>query len=96
MAHSVTVGKTAQIITHARFDRPQVEQTPRWGRLPNSVIKFWKAGGDIRMMRYFAQERQQEIAAEVLRASGAVKCFQKFLSQAQYELAALKQKNHHN
>lgn len=55
----------AQIITHARFDRAPVVQTPRRGRLPNSVIKFWQAGGDIRIARRKEQEWQEQVNLRV-------------------------------
>ena len=62
MAQSLSMGATAQILTHARFDRVPVVQTRRRGRFPNSVINFWKAGGEIRFVRRLAHERQEEIA----------------------------------
>ena len=67
MAQLPSVGTSAQILTHAQFDRPPVVQTPRRGRFPNSVINFWKAGGDLRQARYMAQQRLEEIEKTKLR-----------------------------
>lgn len=61
MAQSPSMGASAQILTHARFDRPAVVQTRRCGRLPNSVINYRNARYEIRTARHQEQERLEEI-----------------------------------
>jgi hypothetical protein len=58
---TLPAGASARIITHDRFDRPTVVQHPRRGRLPNSVIKFWKALVERNYARYMERMRQEEI-----------------------------------
>jgi hypothetical protein len=90
MAQSPSVGTSAQILTHARFDRAPVVQHPRRGRLPNTVIKFWKISGDRRMARYMAQQRQEEIEKTQLR----IHDHEWIAKEYRRQLAELKTKNH--
>lgn len=67
MAQLPTAGATAQILTHARFDRAAVVQHPRRGRFPKTVISFWKVSTDRSFARYQARQKQEEIEKTKLR-----------------------------
>lgn len=67
MAQLPSMGASAQILTHARFDRPPVVQQPRRGRFPKTVISFWKVSTDRSYVRHQAQLRQEEIEKTQLR-----------------------------
>lgn len=62
-----TTGTSAQILTHARFDRAPVVQHPRRGRFPKTIISFWKVSSARSRARYMAQQRQAEIEKTKLR-----------------------------
>lgn len=67
MAQLPSVGTSAQILTHAQFDRPPVVQTPRRGRFPKTVISFWKVATARRFARYQARLKLEEIEKTKLR-----------------------------
>lgn len=62
MAQSLSpAGTSAQILTHARFDRPPVAQHPRRGRFPKIVTVFWKAASKRRWAEYLVQQNNMKI-----------------------------------
>lgn len=78
----------AQIITHERFDRPQVIQTrSKRGRLPKSMTNLWRCGFDKRVAAMQEASHQKNI--NELREALAVS--ERVVANMRYELAALVQ-----
>lgn len=82
---------TAQIITHERFNRPQVIQTrSKRGRLPKSVTNLWRYGFDKRVAA-MEETSQQENINEL---RGGIAVAERVVASMRYELAgALQQAN---
>ncbi len=67
MAKSPSLGASAQIITHARFNRPPVMQHPRRGPLPKVIVRFWAAAAARRAAKN--QQVQAEHRANAIKQS---------------------------
>lgn len=82
-----SAGTSAQILTHDRFNRAPVVQTPRRGRLPKAIASFWKASYE----RSQATWAVRDTADRIAKLRGVIKGTEDYLSRARYDLANLTQ-----
>ena len=82
------MASSSKIVTHQRFDRPQVVQQPRRGRLPKAVPSVLIYGRDKRV-RAFVENAARARADELEKMLAEE---ERFVNHLRYELALALQK----